>query len=172
MRNVLVLTLFYALNTQPLLADQIDPEQKTEDDPQAEVENQPDIGEIPQLDGPNGVTEELNSDEEKRDAFDGPDLFEPWFNWKEERLEMHGLSLGFKAWFLIQAASESMADSDDAAGSIYRLQGSWTAFSGDSGQVGQNRMASRKTIRTRQQARACGPVRRDWGCGTEYRFRI
>jgi hypothetical protein len=124
MRNTLLLVLLYALNTQPLLADQIDPEQKAEDDPQVEVEDQPDIGEIPQLAGPNGVTEELNRNAEERDAFDGPDLFEPWFNWKEEQLEKHGLSLGFKAWFLIQTASESMSYSDDAAGSIYRLQGS------------------------------------------------
>jgi hypothetical protein len=64
-------------------------------------------------------------------------LFKPWFDRKQEQQDEHGLALGFKAWFLVQAASESMSDSDDATGSIYRLQGSWTAFSGDSGQVGR-----------------------------------
>lgn len=137
MRIALLLAVFYALNTQPLLAEQIDPEQKAKVDPLVEVEDQPGIGEIPQLAGPNGVTEELNRDEEIRDAFDGPGLFEPWFNWKEEQVEKHGLSMGFKAWFLLQVASDSMGDSDDAAGGIYRFQGSWTAFSGSAGQVGR-----------------------------------
>ena len=137
MRNVLALTFLYALSTQPLLADQSDPEQQAGDDPQVEVDQLPSTGEIVQLAGPNGVTEELRLDEKDRDSFDGVDLFEPWFNWKQEQEDKHGLSFGLKAWFLLQAASESIDESDDAAGGIYRIQGSWTAFTGDSGQVGR-----------------------------------
>ena len=137
MRNVLVLTFFCALITQPLLADQNDPEQKAGNAPQVEGDHRPGIGEIAQLAGPNGVTEELRLDEKERDSFEGVSLFKPWFSWKQEQVDKHGLSLGFKAWFLLQTASESIGESDDAAGGIYRFQGSWTAFSGDSGQEGR-----------------------------------
>jgi porin len=136
-KNTLLLFLFCVLITPPLLADKVDPKQKTEDDPQTEDNQQTSVEEIPQLAGPNGVFQELKLDEERRNSFVGHDLFKPWFDWKQEQQDEHGLALGFKAWFLIQAASESLSDSNDAAGAIYRLQGSWTAFSGNSGQVGR-----------------------------------
>lgn len=132
-----MLLLLCVLNTQPLLADQIDPEKKVEDDPRVELNQQPSIDDVPQLAGPNSVTTELRLDAEVHDSFAGPDLFKPWFDWKQIQQDKHGLSLGFKAWFLLQTASGSMSDSSNAAGGIYRFQGSWAAFSRDSGQVGR-----------------------------------
>lgn len=138
MRKFLVLMLFWALNTQPLLAEQIDPEAQAGDDPRVEVgQPQPGTDDTSQLAGPNGVTEELRRDEEIRNSFAGIGLFDRWFNWKQQQQDEHSLSLGFKAWFLAQTASNSLTDSDDAAGGIYRFQGSWTAFSGDAGEVGR-----------------------------------
>jgi porin len=129
MKNALLLLLFCVLITPPLQADQVDP--------QTEVNQQNGTEDISQLAGPNGVYQEMKLDEERRHSFTGRDLFKPWFDWKQEQQDEHGLVLGFKAWFLVQVASESMSDSDDAAGGIYRLQGTWTAFSGDAGQVGR-----------------------------------
>jgi porin len=137
MRFVLALTFFRVLGTQLLLADQFDPEQKAGDDTHLEADQQRGIGEFSQLAGPNGVTEELIRDQQKHDAFDGIDLLEPWFNWKQNLVDEHDLRPGFKFWLLMQTASESTSDTDDAAGGIYRFQGSWTAFSGDSGEVGR-----------------------------------
>ena len=136
MNSILLLLLFCVLNSPPLLADQVDPEQQKTDDPPTEVNQSTGIEEISQLAGPNGVQQELRLDEERRHSFAGRELFKPWFDWKEEQQDEHGLALGFKAWFLFQTTSGSMSD-DYAAGGIYRLQGSWTAFSGDSGQVGR-----------------------------------
>lgn len=137
MRNTLLITLIYTLNMLPLLADQIDPDQMTENYRQFESGQSPTLEEVSQLAGPNGVQQELQLDENTRRSFEGPDLFGPWFDWKQKQEDEHGLSLGFNSWFLVQTASESTGDSDDAAGGIYRFQGSWTAFSGDSGQVGR-----------------------------------
>lgn len=94
-------------------------------------------GELAQLAGPNGVTQELQQDELVRTSHDGIGLFESWFEWKNRLEDTYGLAFGFRAWFLAQAASESLNEDDDAVGGIYRFQGTWTAFQGESGDVGR-----------------------------------
>jgi porin len=137
MRKFLIFTLFCALSAQSLFADEHDTKNQEELKVAEQTYDQIDDADNTQLAGPNGVTEELNRDEHVRESFKGFGLFKPWFDWKQEERDKHGLSIGFNAWFLVQTASDSMSDTDDAAGGIYRFQGSWTAFNGDSGQVGR-----------------------------------
>jgi porin len=136
-RNVIPFIVFCALNSQTLFAAQPETEETAEiEAPKNTTRLLHDL-ESPQLAGPNGVAQELERDKHAHDSFDGFGMLEPWFEWKQEQIDKHGLSIGLKAWFLIQTASDSLGASDDAAGGIYRLQGSWTAFKGDSGQVGR-----------------------------------
>jgi len=137
MNNAFLLLIICVLITPALRADQADPDPGMGDASQTEDNLQNNIEEISQLAGPNGVQQELELAKERRNSFAGNELFKPWFDWKQEQEDEHGLALGFKAWFLAQVASESLGSSDDAAGGIYRLQGSWTAFSEDAGQVGR-----------------------------------
>jgi len=133
----IILLLFCLVNSAPIFAGQDEAKEKVDQEAPGKAAQPLDYDDSLQLGGPNGVSEELRRDEEVRESTAGFDLFKPWFDWKQEQQDKHGISLGFKAWFLIQTASESMSDSDDAAGGIYRFQGSWTAFAGDSGEVGR-----------------------------------
>ncbi len=86
--------------------------------------------------GPSGVSEELATQDDFRDALFEPGwskaLFTPWFDWKREVNDEHGLKLGANVLMLAQTASaDSSAGDDSAAGGMYRFQGSWRAVSSD-----------------------------------------
>ncbi len=84
--------------------------------------------------GPSGVSQELQDLDDFRDALFEPEwsksLLSPWFDWKRELNDKHGIKLGVNVLMLTQAGSEDGSGGDDsAAGGIYRFQGSWDAFS-------------------------------------------
>jgi len=97
-------------------------------------------GEITELGGPDGVSEELKLNDKKREFIyqfnTAQRVFKPWFDWKRQVNDNHGLKLGFQAYFLYQGASESLGD-DSAGGGIYRFQGSWTALGRGTGHEGR-----------------------------------
>jgi len=97
-------------------------------------------GEITELGGPDGVSEELKRNDKEREfsyQFDTAQrVFKPWFDWKRRVNDEQGLKLGFQAYFLYQGASESLGE-DSAAGGIYRFQGSWTVFGRGTGHEGR-----------------------------------
>jgi len=126
MKIFLLLLVVHAIMTQQVVAAQDAPYES----PQTE-------GELLQMAGPNGVTRELEIDRALRESFDGVDVLSPWFEWKRGVEDEYGLAFGVKAWFLAQSASSSLTDTDDAGGGIYRFQGNWTAFGGDSDEVGR-----------------------------------
>jgi porin len=80
--------------------------------------------------GPDSVGTHLERESNAADdrylftAFDG--FWQPWYDWKRERSENNDFKVGFSAWLLYQDASEVSGEEDDAAGGIYRLQGTWT----------------------------------------------
>ncbi|MCP4898470.1 MAG: carbohydrate porin [bacterium] len=87
------------------------------------------FGELPSIGGPNGVAAELSKQDEMREFRYTVlhDLLRPWFDWKKQLKEKHGLSLGFNATVLGQYSGDGLEEDDTAAGGIYRLQGSWIA---------------------------------------------
>lgn len=93
--------------------------------------------------GPSAVSSELDTLDENRDSLYQLDILtrglNPWFEWKQARKRENGLKLGVNALFLYQHASEKSTDEEQkhAAGGIYRFQGSWGAFSDDSGNSGK-----------------------------------
>jgi len=101
------------------------------------VHAQPETGEefkagfddTPGLGGASGVSEELSNADERREAMFEPALTRrltgPWFDWKRQLNEEHGVALGLNAYWLYQHASGSLGDNDEAFGGIYRFQGSW-----------------------------------------------
>lgn len=105
-----------------------------ENETTTEDEYQSGYGDIPEFGGPDGVSAELARNDQKREAtyaFDGAQrLLAPYFDWKRRLNDDHGLSLGFQYYLLPQVATSSRGD-DDALGSIFRFQGSWTLFGRD-----------------------------------------
>jgi porin len=102
--------------------------------------------------GPESVDSRLKRRDEllgKRYIFTGLDSFwQPWYGWKKQRTEKNGFNVGFSAWMLYQNASEETDGEDDAAGGIYRLQGSWTITGKDTPNYGaiNFRVEKRSTI--------------------------
>jgi porin len=91
------------------------------------------FGELPSIGGPDGVAAELEEQDELRNyrftIIHG--WLKPWFAWKEQINDRHGLSLGFNATVLGQYSGDSIGDNNIAAGGIYRIQGSWQAVGRD-----------------------------------------
>jgi porin len=111
-----------------------DEEKAAVDDSQSGYSN------IPVFGGPDGVSAELARNDKKRDstfAFDGLQrAFAPYFAWKRQLNDDHGVSFGFQYYLLPQRASSSLGD-DDALGSIFRFQGTWTLFGRDGDNPGR-----------------------------------
>ena len=112
--------ILVALISQPGLAQ--DTLESGDRSSQSGYENDPDFG------GPEGVSRQLKENDEER-----PSIYEfdnlqqalgPYFDWKRQLNNDHGLSFGTSLYFLYQNASESLAD-DDALGGIFRYQGAW-----------------------------------------------
>ncbi len=94
--------------------------------------NELDIG------GPEGVTGQLKSRDELRDALYEWPIFDGYFDWKQQVKDDYGLSFGLYYYFLLQQASDSLpGQDDDAFGNIFRFLGSWTAWQKDNGNLGR-----------------------------------
>ncbi len=109
---------------------------KAEDDTQAGYNDLQDFG------GPEGVSQSLKRDDEKREStfqFDGLQRgLKPYFDWKRRMNDEHGVALGFQLYALYQDASSSLDGRDsDAFGNIFRFFGNWTVFKQDNGNLGR-----------------------------------
>jgi porin len=97
-------------------------------------------GDIPEFGGPDGVSGELARNDEKRESkynFDGMQkAFAPYFDWKRQLNDDYGVSFGFQYYLLPQYATSSRGD-NDALGSIFRFQGTWTLFGRDGNNPGR-----------------------------------
>jgi porin len=92
--------------------------------------------------GPEGVSQSLKRDDEKREStfqFHGLQRgLKPYFDWKRRMNDEHGVSLGFQLYALYQNASSSLDGRDsDAFGNIFRFFGNWTVFKRDNGNLGR-----------------------------------
>jgi porin len=97
---------------------------------------------VPEFGGPEGVSQSLKRDDEKRVStfqFDGLQRgLKPYFDWKRRINDEHGVSLGLQFYALYQDASSSLAGRDsDAFGNIFRFFGNWTVFKHDNGDLGR-----------------------------------
>jgi len=84
----------------------------------------------PGFGGPTSVGEQLREDDElKEPAFRFPKFhafFKPWFGWKKELNDKHGLQLGLDYNALYQGASATLPDNEDnAASGALRFFGRW-----------------------------------------------
>jgi porin len=81
--------------------------------------------------GPASVRGQIEEDEKIREAMERlpafRDALEPWFAWKREIKDKHGLELSFDYSALYQSASASLTEEDDAASGVVRAYGRWTA---------------------------------------------
>lgn len=99
-------------------------------------------GDIPEFGGPESVGTRLKENDEDREAdymFDGLQRgMAPYFNWKREVNDEHGVSVGASLYLLYQKASDSLdGEDDDALGHVFRQQGAWTLFRKDNGNSGR-----------------------------------
>ena len=93
---------------------------------------------IPEFGGPRSVTSRLNDDAERAELVLWPQFHrakEPWFDAKERVLEKTGLSYGVIYKVTLAGVNESLGE-DRAAGGMFQILGSWTAFGSDSGSSG------------------------------------
>ncbi len=83
------------------------------DDTQSGYDDLQDFG------GPEGVSQSLKRDDEKREStfqFDGLQRgLKPYFDWKRRMNDEHGVSLGFQLYALYQDASSSLNGRDSDA---------------------------------------------------------
>ena len=89
--------------------------------------------------GPSGVTGEQRNVEEIINAFrvDNRKLhLKRWHDWKASLKDRTGFSFGVNAQMLYLGAADVLADEDDSAGGIYRLQGEWELFGRGSDHTG------------------------------------
>jgi porin len=112
------------------------PSTETGDDTQAGYDDLHEFG------GPEGVSQSLRRDDEKRDStfqFDGMQRgLKPYFDWKRRMNDQHGVALGLQFYALYQDASSSLDGRDsDAFGNIFRFFGNWTVFKRDNGNLGR-----------------------------------
>jgi len=87
--------------------------------------------------GPEGVAQTLKVSEARTSFFPQPSWLKSYDGWKKHLKGDYGLSFGFSAYWLYQAASENRDDDDDGFGGIYRFQGSWVAFGRNTGHPGR-----------------------------------
>lgn len=107
---------------------------QTDEPPPAEGEFQSGYGRLPEFGGPEGVSRQLIESDRRREGiyrFDTLDrAFAPYFDWKRQLNDEFGMSFGFQYYLLPQYAFSSTT-ANDALGSIFRFQGSWTLFGRD-----------------------------------------
>ena len=82
--------------------------------------------------GPASVKAELHdNDKERQSAYAFSTMqktFKPYFDWKRDLNNNHGVSVGFSAYWLYQEAGEASMNDTNGSGQIYRFQGSWNAI--------------------------------------------
>ena len=133
--KIQIATLFFALLlVQPALGQESDTEEDSG--------SQSGYDDLPEFGGPEGVSQTLKRDDEKREStfqFDTLQrVLKPYFDWKRRIKAEHGVSLGLQFYALYQDASSSLdGRDDDAFGNIFRLFGSWTVFQKDNGNLGR-----------------------------------
>ena len=101
------------------------------------------------IEGPSGVSRQLDEEEEAYD--DKPDMntFPALSDWKNQVKEDHGLSFGAYAMLLYQYADETLPGNEhDAAGTVLWFHGDWTAYEREDGHFGliQWRLEKRSAI--------------------------
>jgi porin len=74
----------------------------------------------PGFGGPDAVENQLRDDA----RVDRPTLFEPWFDWKDELVEKHGLSMSIDYSAVFLGANESPSE-DRSSGGMVRFFGAW-----------------------------------------------
>ena len=85
-----------------------------------------------ELGGPDGVASDLETAETRDASRARLELIENWQEWKNGVRDSSGLSFGLTALMLYQNASDVVPGADDeAAGGVYRFQGSWVAIDRD-----------------------------------------
>lgn len=84
----------------------------------------------PTLEGPEGVTTELEQDDATVGGLLSPEgtleVFEPWYAFKRRLNQKYGLQLSFSIQALYQSANETLTGVSDAAATRTQIQGAWT----------------------------------------------
>lgn len=84
------------------------------------------------LEGPEGVTTELEQDDAIVGGLLSPDgtlkAFEPWYEFKRRLNQKYGLQLSFSVQALYQTADETLTGVSDAAAYRGQIQGAWALF--------------------------------------------
>ena len=82
--------------------------------------------------GPTDVSAELAENDRKRETILESGVinqaFRPYFDWKRKLNEENELKIGFSLYMLYQESEHSTNNDTNAAGTIFRFQGSWKAF--------------------------------------------
>ena len=103
----------------------------------------------PTLEGPEGVTTQLEQDDAIVGGLLSPDgtlrVFEPWYNFKRALNQKYGLQLSFSLQALYQSADETLTGVSDASATRAQIQGAWTLLN----RGGKN--TGRLTFRLRNQ---------------------
>lgn len=133
--NVSIILLVAAILSTPALG-------QDESDARNDDETQSGYDELPEFGGPEGVSQTLKRNDEKREStfqWDGLQrALRPYFDWKQRINEEHGVALGLQFYALYQDASSSLdGRDDDAFGDIFRLFGNWTVFKHQNGNLGR-----------------------------------
>jgi porin len=96
---------------------------------------------VPEFGGPESVGTRLKENDQEREfvyQFDGLQrALGPYYDWKRRAFKDRGLATGTSLYLLYQNASDSLGADDDALGSIFRYQGSWTLFTRENGNLGR-----------------------------------
>lgn len=92
--------------------------------------------------GPESVNANLKkNDAERESTYQFNSLqrnLAPYFDWKRQIKNDHGVAMGASFYMLYQKASDALPDEkDDAFGHVFRYQGSWVLFKKDNGNLGQ-----------------------------------
>ena len=127
---------FLLVSSAALAQEESDKATETDDDTQSGYD------ELQQFGGPEGVSQTLKRDDEKKDStfqFDGLQRgLKPWFDWKRRIQEENGVALGVQFYALYQDASSSLdGRDDDAFGNIFRFFGKWTVYQHENGNTGR-----------------------------------
>jgi porin len=136
-QTAIAVVLLATILSAPVLGQE---ESSTETETQDETKSGYD--DMPEFGGPEGVSQSLKRDDEKREStfqFDGLQRgLKPYFDWKRRLNDEHGVSLGFQLYALYQDASSSLDGRDsNAFGNIFRFFGNWSVFKRDNGNLGR-----------------------------------
>ena len=79
--------------------------------------------------GPDATANRLATDREVTDTPIELNFLKPWYQWKDELRERHGLDFGLEYNATYLTGGNRLPDADrNAAGSIFRFRGAWEAF--------------------------------------------